>query len=303
MVSIVTINFHDEAITLELLKSLLRHPYDGDLEVIVVDNGCEKNSEALFQAIYPNIVYIPSKKNLGFAGGNNLGIRKASGNYIILLNNDTEVTEDLISNMVGEMDKNPEIGLLSPLLLYHENKKLIQYAGYSQMNYKTGRNQTIGLLEEDRGQYSTSSYETGFCHGAAVMFRRSDLDAVGLMDENYFLYYEEMDWCEKFRRKGKKIWFTGKAKLYHKESISVGKGSTLKTYFLTRNRMLFIRKNTSLYNQLIFGVYYFFFACPYLMVRCLISGRRDHIIWIWRAMKWNLNNSKESSQLGYIVTP
>src|SRR5690606_7256217 len=114
-----------------------------------------------------------------------------------------------------------------------------------KMNYLTGRNKTIGQFDIDKGQYDNLSYEIGFCHGAAMMCRNKDLEKVGLMDENYFLYYEELDWCEKFKRNGKKIWFTGKAKVYHKESISVGKESILKTYFLIRNRILFIRKNTS----------------------------------------------------------
>jgi GT2 family glycosyltransferase len=197
------------------------------------------------------------------------------------------------------MESNAEIGLISPLILYYEDKKLIQYAGFSKMNYLTGRNRTIGKFETDNGQYDTLSNETGFCHGAAMMCRKLDLAEVGLMDESYFLYYEEMDWCEKFKRKGKKIWFTGKAKIYHKESVSVGKESNLKTYFLTRNRMLFIRKNTSLPVMLIFGFYFYSIACPVLLVKYLISGRRSQMKWIWKAMLWNLKRSKDDGFLGF----
>src|SRR5690606_29058437 len=106
------------------------------------------------------------------------------------------------------------------------------------------RNTGIGGMDDDVGQYDQVTTETGYCHGAAMICRRSDLEKVGLMAENFFLYYEELDWCEKFRRAGFRIGFTGKAKIYHKESMSVGKESRLKTYYMVRNRWLFIRRNT-----------------------------------------------------------
>ncbi len=298
LVSIVTINFKEEAVTADFLTSI----YGNDktkLEVILVDNGSSTSKEDFFKKIYPELVYIQSEKNLGFAGGNNIGIQRASGKYILLLNNDTEITPECISSLVVEMENNPEIGLISPLILYYENKLLIQYAGFSKMNYLTGRNRTIGKFEIDNGQYNNFSNETGFCHGAAMMCRRSDLVKVGLMDENYFLYYEEMDWCEKFKRSGKKIWFTGKAKIYHKESVSVGKESGLKTYFLTRNRMLFIRKNTSFPVTFIFGFYYYVIACPAILVKYCLSGKTGQIKWIWKALLWNLKRSKDNKYLGF----
>ncbi len=299
LVSIVTVNFKENQVTADFLTSIYGKDSNIKTEVILVDNGSPTTQEEYFKNVYPELVYIQSEKNLGFAGGNNLGIQRASGKYILLLNNDTELTPNFISTLVSEMDNNPIIGLLSPLLLYFEDKRLIQYAGFSKMNYLTGRNKTFGKYEFDQGQYDHVSYETGFCHGAAMMCRKEDLAEVGLMEENYFLYYEEMDWCEKFRRNGKKIWFTGRAKIYHKESVSVGKGSSLKTYFLIRNRMLFIRKNTSYLNQMIFGLYFYTVACPVLLFKYIISGKRNQMKWIWKAMMWNLKHSSNSDYLGF----
>lgn len=299
LVSIVTVNFKENEVTADFLTSICETNSAIRLEVILVDNGSTTNNEVFFRNIYPELVYIQSEKNLGFAGGNNLGIQRASGKYILLLNNDTEITPECISSLVVEMENNFEIGLISPLILYHEDKRLIQYAGFSKMNYLTGRNKTIGKFEIDNGQYDNLSVETGFCHGAAMMCRKLDLAEVGLMDENYFLYYEEMDWCEKFKRNGKKIWFTGRAKIHHKESVSVGKESNLKTYFLTRNRMLFIRKNTSFPVNLIFGIYFYGIACPALSINYFFSGRKSQIKWIGKAMLWNLNRSKDSNFLGF----
>jgi GT2 family glycosyltransferase len=132
-----------------------------------------------------------------------------------------------------------------------------------------------------------------------MMCRKQDLIEVGLMDENYFLYYEEMDWCEKFKRKGKKIWFVGKSRIYHKESVSVGKESNLKTYFLTRNRVLFIRKNTSFLNQAIFGIYFYCLVCPVWIFKFLVLGKKDQAKWVIKAMTWNLRQPKDSIYLGF----
>lgn len=298
-VSIVTVNFNETAVTLQFLRSILENQSTQNVEVILVDNGCDQNDEEIFKKTYPELIFIRSEKNLGFAGANNLGIQRARGEYILFLNNDTEITAGLISVLVTEMDNNPAIGLLSPLLLYHEKPNIIQYAGFSKMNYLTARNKTIGKMDFDNGQYNQVSQETGFCHGAAMMCRRSDLDIVGLMEENYFLYYEEMDWCEKFRRAGKKTWFTGKAKVYHKESISVGKESALKTYFLTRNRILYIRKNTSLPNQIIFGLFYFTLVGPSRMIMYSLTGKKSFSKWVWRGMFWNIQHHKNSKHLGF----
>lgn len=299
LVSIVTVNFKENQVTADFLTSIYGKEPNIKLEVILVDNGSSENQEEYFKNFYPELVYVQSEKNLGFAGGNNLGIHRASGKYILLLNNDTELTPNFISTLVSEMDNNPDIGLISPLLLYFEDKRLIQYAGFSKMNYLTGRNKTFGKYELDHGQYDDVSYETGFCHGAAMMCRKLDLKQVGLMEENYFLYYEEMDWCEKFKRNGKKIWFSGKAKIYHKESVSVGKESSLKTYFLIRNRMLFIRKNTSFFNQMIFGLYFYTIACPVLLIKYFVSGKRNQIKWILKGMIWNVKHSANSDFLGF----
>src|SRR5690606_13845840 len=156
--------------------------------------------------IYPGLKYISSAVNLGFAGGNNLGIRHATGEFLLFLNNDTELTPNLVDVMVNEFTLNPSIGLLSTLIIFYDDKNTIQYAGFTKMNYLTGRNNGVGYKEIDKNQYNFSQ-ETGFVHGAAMMCRRKDLEDTGLMAENYFLYYEELDWCEKFRKAGKQIWF------------------------------------------------------------------------------------------------
>jgi GT2 family glycosyltransferase len=302
LISIITVNYNQPAVTIEFLRSVKEFAGTNEVEVVLVDNAPAENRAADFAAAYPGLIYISSSKNLGYAGGNNLGIKRAKGDYLLLLNNDTEITEGFFAAMVKEMEQNPEIGLLSPLIKYYDDKNIIQYAGFTQMDYLTARNAGIGAMEADKGQYNRDSRETGFCHGAAVMCRRTDLEKAGLMDERYFLYYEELDWCEKFKRTGKKIWFTGKAVIYHKESISVGKASPIKAFFMTRNRMLYIRKNTNLPQSVLFSVYYTLIAVPKQLMVHLKSGRKDLALQTLKGLWWNFTHSSDSHSLGYKIS-
>lgn len=301
LTSIITVNFHQTEVTIALLESISKSYSAKNVEVIIVDNGADKNQELIFHPHFDNIKYIQSKSNLGFAGGNNLGLKKAKGDYVFLLNNDTEIPAGCLEAMIAEMEANEKIGLLSPLLLYYDQKDLIQYAGYTPMNYLTARNENIGSFEKNIGQYDNQSYETGFCHGAAMMCRKADLLKAGLMDESYFLYYEELDWCEKFKNIGKKSWFTGSTYVYHKESVSVGKESPIKTYFMTRNRMLFIRKNTSWTNTVLFSTYFTFIACPKAALKLILRKRLDLAKWIFKGLIWNITHKTSSTNLGFKI--
>lgn len=298
LTSIITVNYHQTDVTIALLQSIAKSYTGKQVEVILVDNGADKNLELVFHPHFENITYIQSKTNLGFAGGNNLGITKAKGDYILLLNNDTEVPGQCIETLVAELESNPSIGLLSPLLLYFDQQDVVQYAGFTPMNYLTGRNELVGQYEKNIGQYNGKSYQTGFCHGAAAICRKADLLRAGLMDETYFLYYEELDWCEKFKRQGQQIWFTGKTHILHKESVSVGKQSALKVYFNTRNRMLFIRKNTGMLNTILFSVYFTLIACPKAVLKFLLQKQATLARATLKGLWWNFTNRKTSGSLG-----
>lgn len=297
-VSIITINYKQAAVTRDLLRSVAQHVDEEDVEVVLIDNGSATDQEAFFREVYPGVKYIRSERNLGFAGANNLGIAQAEGEYLLFLNNDTEITAGYVRAMRLELEAHPNIGLLSSLILYFEDKSRIQYAGYTPMNYYTARNRGIGAMERDEGQYNHTTCVTGYAHGAAMMCRRADLARVGLMPVQYFLYYEELDWCEQFRRAGLKCGFTGKAKIYHKESISVGKESPLKAYFMARNRWLFIRRNASRGQALVFACFNLLVATPVSMGRSLLRNRIDLVRATWRGTWWNLTNSPTSTTLG-----
>ncbi|MDQ0964916.1 GT2 family glycosyltransferase [Flavobacterium sp. W4I14] len=293
LTSIITVNYNQPGVTLDLLSSIKKNCALDEIEVILIDNASDIDYGTQFKASYPTLKYIRSEVNLGFSGGNNLGIQQATGQHILLINNDTELIPGFVEQLNAEMLARPEIGILSPLIVYHDDPDIIQYAGYTPINFITGRNETIGLGHLNKGQYANVSCETSFCHGAAMMCRKADIDQIGMMPEQYFLYYEELDWCEMFKRAGKKIWFTAKTHILHKESMSVGKESAIKTYFITRNRLLFMRRNTSWMNVMLFSLYYLVMAVPKQLFGYLVKGRTDLIPFVFKALFWNLFHSKK----------
>lgn len=296
-VSIITVNFNQPEVTLELLESLRRQDYS-NLEVIVVDNGSKEDSTPLLKARYPEIVAIRSAQNLGFAGGNNVGINRSSGDYLFFLNNDTEVPEGTIRALVEALDYHEDTGVVCPIINYFETPGLTQYAGYTEISSLTGRNHAIGHKEKVQPQLKVT--ETHYAHGAAMMVRREVIERVGAMPENYFLYYEELDWGAQIRRAGYKIKVVQSVRIFHKESISTGKASPLKTYFQTRNRLLFMRRNMTFYQQVVFYMFFALVAFPKGILKFAFKREVAHLKSFWNGVVWNLRNDVKSERIGYI---
>jgi len=180
--------------------------------------------------------------------------------------------------------------MVSPKFHYFFSKGTIEYAGYEAVNPFTGRNGMIGCREEDRGQYNEVR-ETHYVHGGAMMVPRRVIEEVGAMPEQYFLYYEEFDWSEQVKRKGYKIYYQPEALIYHKESMTTGKSSPLKTFYLTRNRILFMRRNASWSAFLVFVSYFVCFTIPKNSVGYLVKGQRDHLRSFWKGILWQFNRA------------
>ncbi len=301
LISIITVNFNQPQATLEFLGSINDLYPKANIEIILVDNGSREDHEIAFKNFELNINYIRSKKNLGFAGGNNLGLKYAKGEYLFLVNNDTEFTAGLLETLTETLDNNKRIGLISPKINYFDKKKVIQYAGFTPMNYYTCRNACIGQFEEDKGQFDNIIEQTGYAHGAAMMITRTALKKAGTMAENFFLYYEEMDWCEMIRKAGFEIWVNTNALIYHKESLSVGKKSAIKEFFMNRNRILFIRRNAAWHQRLFFYLYFVAFVTPRNILSYLTSGTAGFISILFRAISWNITHKTSSNELGFTI--
>lgn len=300
-VSVITVNFNHNKVTEALLDSIQNVNKYTAIEVIVVDNGSSVDPVPQWVTKYPWVKFIRSEQNLGFAGGNNIGIKASKGEYLFFVNNDTEVTPQLIWELANTLDIHAEVGIVSPKIKYYDKPDVLQYAGFSNMNYYTARTVCMGQGEVDNGQYDIVTGETGFIHGAAMMLRREAMNKAGLMPENYFLYYEEMDWCEKIRKAGYKIWVNMQAVIYHKESMSVGSTSALKEYFMNRNRILFIRRNCDFTTKTVFWCYFLFVVMPRNILSYITQKQWRFIGVLFKAIAWNFTNKTNSMYLGFPV--
>ena len=202
--SIITVNYNGLKDTCELIDTI---PFDDySLEVIVVDNGSKVDEAVEIKKRYPHVIVIRSEQNLGFAGGNNLGIKEAKGKYLYFINNDTliyqgenrEKAKNSLQALIDRLESSDKIGVVCPKIYFSWEEKLIQFAGYTPLSRVTIRNRAIGCGEKDKGQHDTP-HPTPYAHGAAMMVRRKAVDKAGLMPECYFLYQQDrIVLCEHF---------------------------------------------------------------------------------------------------------
>jgi len=287
LVTIISVNYNEPEETSALLESLYQSDYT-HFETYVVDNGSKRKISMDLETQYPNLKCIIHPENLGFAGGNNLAIEKGQGEYFLFLNNDTLIPPNFISKMIEFMESNPTVGIASPKVIYPDG--VIQYAGATNINPLTGRGKTIGLFQEDKGQYD-KIYATDYPHGAAMIVSRKSLDKVGKMPEEYFLYYEELDWCMQIKRMGFQMYYVGTTYVIHKESISVGTDSPLKVYYMNRSRLLYQKRNTTGFH-LFSGIFFFLFvALPKASVKYMLAGKKAHLVSLWRGTFWHFNKN------------
>lgn len=291
LVSIISVNYNQPLVTQALLKSIFETNTYPHIEVIIVDNASKENPVEKWKIDYPEVLFIRSQENLGFAGGNNIGIRASKGELLFLVNNDTEFSIGLIQALVNTFEEFPDTGIVCPKINYFDQKDLIQYLGYTELHPITARNKCIGQYELDRGQFNNQTYLTAFAHGAAMLISRKAIVEVGLMDEIFFLYYEEFDWCLRFQHGQYKIRVNSNAVIFHKESISVGSDSTLKNYYMTRNRILLMRRHARFPQLLLFFLYFSFLVFPRNIIQYVLKRRFDKIRATLRAISWNFSNS------------
>ena len=242
LLSIITINYNGQKDTCELIGTLPLE--DKSIEVIVIDNASAQDEATIIKERFPQVKVIRSKENLGFAGGNNLGIKAAQGKYLFFLNNDILLKPQAsdFRPLIARLKSSPKIGIVCPKIKFSWGNQLIQFASYTPLSPITMRNKAIGCGEVDHGQFDTP-HPTPYAHGAAMMIKREVIEKAGLMPECYFLYYEELDWSMMIRHAGYEIWYEPTCTVFHKESQTTGQNSPLRTYYITRNRLLFAQRN------------------------------------------------------------
>jgi len=290
LVSVITVNFGQGSHTAALLESI-RKLNDSRLEVLVVDNGSHPNPVPALEARFPEVRFLRSPSNLGFAGGNNLALQEAGGDYLFFVNNDTEIAPGCIDNLLQLAHQHPNLGIASPLICFYpdvDRRVRVQYGGMTRLHPLTGRNRTIGRGDLALNWKNTQPHTTAYAHGAAMFVPRAVLESVGAMREDYFLYYEELDWSERMRTAGYEIWLQPQARIYHKESATMQSFNALKTYFLHRNRVLFMRRFQKAPALWLFYLHVLFLAAPKMVLTSVFRGDLSGLKAFWCAMTWHL---------------
>lgn len=235
----IIVNWNGRHLLGECLDSLLAGHVDG-LEIILVDNGSRDGSAEYVRERYRDVKVIGLPRNLGFAGGNNAGIRTASGAYVALLNNDTRVDRDWLANLLAIAESGPRtVGMWACKILSYDKPDIFDNVGL--LLYPDGLARGRGRLEADHGQYDRQG-EALFPSGCAGLYRKKMLDEIGLFDEEFFAYADDVDLGLRGRLAGWECVYVPTAKVYHKYSSSSSAYSSLKAFLVERNRIWVLLK-------------------------------------------------------------
>lgn len=291
LVSVITVNYNQSKVTGEFLSSFGKVTYP-ETEIFVVDNASKKEDHAAsLKEKFPSIHFIQSETNRGFAGGNNAALPYCKGKYVLLINNDTEVDTGFLEPMVEVLESDPLIAMVSPKVHYFHAPNTFQYGGFTRINPITIRNFALGFGKEDTGQYNVTC-ETGSIFGAAMLVSMEAIRKVGMMAENFFLYYEEHDWASHMRKAGYKIYYQGKSLVLHKESVSTVKESPFQIFYLTRGRILYARRNNKGLNKFLSLIYLYTLAVPKQALYFFLKKRSDLSLASWKAVWWHWTHYK-----------
>jgi len=249
-VFIIILNWNGWEDTIECLESLKKIDYP-NYNIVLADNGstdesvlrlkdfCSKYNEELF--------FLENQNNLGFAGGNNVGIKYALENqadYVLLLNNDTTVEPDFLTQLIKAAESDKKIGMLGPKINFYDHKDRIWFLG-GKINCLLNQGTHLYYDQIDSQNLPSEAFEVDYFTGCALLIKKEVIKKIGLMWDGYFLYYEDTDWNLKAKKNGWKIIVAPKAKIYHKASRSTKPGSFSYIYYHTRNGLYLAKRNGS----------------------------------------------------------
>jgi GT2 family glycosyltransferase len=250
-VHIIILNWNGKNDTLECLDSVTKLVYP-NLAITVVDNGSSDDSVVVIRQKYRSLHLIETQENLGFAEGNNVGARYAlefGAEYILLLNNDTTIEPNAISYLIEFAEAHEEVGIVGPKILFYSQPKRIWFAG-GIIDFDNGTSHRGGGRKDD-GSFD-EVVEVDYITGCALLIKAAVIEKIGLMMPDYFLLFEETDWCLRARNAGFKIFYVPAARVYRKcsTSFSFGKAHTHKQvrapswiYYYVRNSLLFTKRH------------------------------------------------------------
>jgi len=281
LVYVVILTWNHLADTLACLETVQRLTYPR-YRLLVVDNASTDGTPATIAARFPEAEVIVNAANLGFAGGNNVGLRRAleaGADYVLLLNNDTLVAPDMLDELVAAALADSQAGLLSPKMYYADQPDRLWYAGARQQPL------TLAAVHTHRGEKDTVGPTTrqavDYIFGGAMLIRRAVLEEVGLFDPGYFMYYEDLDFCLRVRAAGYRLLYVPRARLWHRVAASTQEQRPLWFYYRAQSRGRLLRQHTH-GAGLLFAYGYHTLSGLWTTLKALVQGNSAIIGPYWR---------------------
>lgn len=246
-VTFVILNWNQCEMTLDCLDSLSKLDYQ-NFDVIIVDNGSTDNSVERIQLAYPECTILGNQENLGYSEGNNVGIRHALKHhpeYIFLLNNDTYVDSKLLSELITVAEKNPSFGILGPTMFYADPPNML-WGGKNWIDWHRSNviRENMGVCIDTKSLTSQSPQEVVYIDSCAILVRSSVFNDVGLLDNAFFINFDDIDFCLRAQKAGYKVVYVPYTMIWHRVSAAIGVGSPANTYYMTRNSLIFFAKHS-----------------------------------------------------------
>jgi len=243
--SIIIVSFNDKPHLEECLSSIEENTQNMNLEILIVDNNSSDGSQEFIKQNYPQIKLITNEENVGFAKANNRGFREGKGEFFLFLNTDTVIYPNALSLLLEELKINPRVGAIGPALLRGENAYQISFGKRVSFASQIFQKFFLNLFYKLMLKGIQKRKKVGWLSAACFMTRKEILEDVGLFDENFFLYFEDIDLCYRIRKKGWSLLFLPQARVFHKGGTSTGKDKVSSRFEYRRSQLYFYQKYNS----------------------------------------------------------
>lgn len=291
LVSIITLNWNQTIITQQFLESTKKFTYK-NYEILVCDLGSTIDpGPQIFKGNYPNTRLLKADSIYRSSGPVNWAVSQAKGDFILFMNNQTEVTENLLEELLAPLTNNPIVGVVCPKIYSQKNKNIIEYAGCRPVNVLTGKSNIVGSRQKDNGQYDKEEYTDGVYSGA-MMMRKTIIENGAVLPRSFFVYFDDREISARILKNGYKILYQPNAVVYTKQSIVNGSGTAMEVYYNTRNRILDMRNNASILGFSAFLIFFSLFFVPFNIIQYTVLRKFEHLQSFFKAIVWNLKKRK-----------
>ncbi len=256
-VSAVVVNYNDKVHLKECLASLERSSRNRTLEMIIVDNDSSDGSQEFIKSHFPRVKLISNRDNRGFAIASNQGIRESQGEFLLFLNTDTILQSEALGLMLDEMKIDLELGAVGPALLRGKNRYQVSFGNKVNFWSELIQKGFFNFYDKIRLKHDKGKREVGWLSAACLMVRRKALEEANFFDENFFLYFEDIDLCFKLRQEGWKLLYLPKAQVFHKGGSTTSSLAITSRYEYRKSQLYFYRKHNSKFSHLLLRVYLF----------------------------------------------